>query len=102
MEWPCESSKVDFEFFGAVIYFYWLGLCLLDNKLLSLCYWSLYVSKKMRHNKMMYVNSILIFFSILANMSNIDHKTIDIEEGLNIIQDAFKKLENVLEASLHL
>jgi len=51
---------------------------------------------------MMYVNSILIFFSILANMSNIDHKTIDIEEGLNIIQDAFKKLENVLEASLHL
>jgi len=51
---------------------------------------------------MVQVNSILIFFSILANMSNVDHTAIDIEEGWNIIQDAFKKLANILEASQHL
>lgn len=67
---------MDFEFLGGDL-FLLVGV-VLDDKLLSLCYWSLYVSKKRRHNKIMQVNSILIFFSILANMSNIDHKTIDI------------------------
>jgi len=42
------------------------------------------------HNKMMSRNSILIFFSILANMSNIDCKAMGIEEGWNIIQKAIK------------